>query len=92
MEQCEMLTATDAMRQASMTMHDYAQKAVDDLCGILNIDMTKPKWREELAPFSPVLAAMVTGCVRDFELGLNDGVRQLSLTLPDTIAISMTQE
>ena len=33
--------------------------AIRNLCRLLDIDANKPGWREQLAPFAPVLAAMI---------------------------------
>jgi hypothetical protein len=56
-----------ALRQAHMTARDYAIHAVSDLCVILGIDRREAGWTEKLAPFAPVLAAMVKAAAMDFD-------------------------
>ena len=55
-----------AARQSSATARFYARNALDDLCMMLGIDRNKSGWRAELAPFAPVLAAMIIAAARDF--------------------------
>src|SRR5262249_40016336 len=68
------ISGTEALRQAHMTAHDYASCAVTNLCQILNIEIGSPKWREQLAPFACVLAAMVTAAAADFDTSSRVGV------------------
>ena len=69
-----MIDANRAMQQAWMTAHDYALHAVYDLCEILDINRSKPGWREKLAPFAPVLAAMITAAATDNDTTGRSGV------------------
>jgi hypothetical protein len=67
------MTPDNALRQAHNTAHDYTMHAVSDLCDILNIDRKKEGWREQLAPFATVLAAMVTAVAMDFDTAVGNG-------------------
>jgi hypothetical protein len=60
------MTGDNAMLQASATAQTYAQNAVEDLCVMLGIDRRKAGWREELAPFAPVLATMIRAAAQDY--------------------------
>jgi hypothetical protein len=61
------ISPTEAQEQAHMTAAVYARQAIKVLCGILDVDPNYPQAvREELAPFAPLLAAMVTAAADDF--------------------------
>ena len=60
-----------AARQSSTTARFYARNALDDLCMMLGI---KAGWRAELAPFAPVLAAMIIAAARDFHTATGAGL------------------
>jgi len=62
-----LLTAQEAMEQASMTSHDYAMKALYDLCDLLGVKRGSKDWQDRLAPFAPVWAAMITAAATDFD-------------------------
>ncbi len=40
----------------------------------VSIDRRDPKWRDQLAPFAPVLAAMITAAATDFDTAMKCGV------------------
>jgi hypothetical protein len=61
------MDAGDYMRQAHMTAGTYAAAAIRDLCEELGIDRANPNWVEQLAPFAPVLAAMIAAASADFD-------------------------
>jgi hypothetical protein len=67
------MSVETAMRQAHKTAEVYARNAVDDLCEILDIDHKKSNWREQLAPFAPVLAAMINAAATDFDTAMRGG-------------------
>ncbi len=68
------MPAGNALRQASMTSHDYAMKALDDLVDMLGIDKKKATWRAQLAPFAPVWAAMIAAAAQDFDTAVRGGI------------------
>jgi hypothetical protein len=61
------MTPEAAMKAATMTAHDYLINCTHDLCKTLDIDQEKAGWQERLAPFAPVLAAMIQLAMRDYE-------------------------
>jgi hypothetical protein len=63
-----------AARQSSAAARFYARNALDDLCRMLGIDRNKADWRVELAPFAPVLAAMIIAAARDFHTATGAGL------------------
>jgi hypothetical protein len=65
-----MITPGELMDQASMTSNVYMRKATIELCHELDIDRRKPDWRAQLAPFAPVLAAMIAAAAADFDTGI----------------------
>lgn len=68
-----MMTPTTAMRQASMTAEEYARDTLNTLAGMLQIDRKAPDWREQLAPFANVWAAMIAASSSDYEVAANNG-------------------
>jgi hypothetical protein len=68
------MTPDNALRQASMTVHDYTMRAVTDLCDLLGIERHEKDWHLELAPFAPVLAAMITAAATDYDTAIRAGV------------------
>jgi hypothetical protein len=69
-----MMSAETAVRQAHMTASDYATFAVRNLCDVLGIDRRANGWRTQLAPFAPVLAAMITAAAKDYDTAMKGGV------------------
>lgn len=69
-----MLSADNALRQANMTAAEYADHAIENLCKALGIDMTAADWRQQLAPFASVLAAMITAAAADYDTAMRGGV------------------
>jgi hypothetical protein len=69
-----MISADEALRQASMTAHDYALCAHINLCKILDLEQRDPKLREKLAPFAVVWAAMIAAAAKDFDTAMREGV------------------
>lgn len=67
------MTPDEAMRQAAMTAGDYAIDCTDKLCKILGINKSPDGWQQQLAPFAPVLAAMITAAAQDFETSQRHG-------------------
>jgi hypothetical protein len=61
------------MYQAADTAALYADKAVVNLCGALDIDPRDPNKREKLAPFAPVLAAMIAASAADYDTTMRGG-------------------
>lgn len=71
------MTADELMKQASMTSHDYALKAMHDLSGLLGLDMKRlsnSELLEKLAPFAPVWAAMISAAAQDFDTSISNGL------------------
>jgi hypothetical protein len=68
------ISADSAIRQASMTVHDYTMRAVTDLCDLLGIDRQAIDWHTELIPFASVLAAMITAAAADYDTAVRAGV------------------
>jgi hypothetical protein len=68
------ISADNALRQASMTAHDYTMRAVTDLCDLLGIDRQAIDWHTELIPFAPVLAAMITAAAAGYDTAVRAGV------------------
>jgi len=69
-----MISADEALRQASMTAHDYALCAQINLCKILELEQRDPKLRDKLAPFAVVWAAMIAAAAKDFDTAMREGV------------------
>ena len=65
----EFIDPTTALEheKAATNASDYATMAIRNLCRLLDIDANKPGWREQLAPFAPVLAAMINASAADFD-------------------------
>ena len=68
-----------AVRETT-TSSEYAQTALDDLCRILGIKQTDG-WRENLAPFASVCAAMITAAASDFHTAVSSGVVETGAVL-----------
>jgi len=61
------ISPAEAQEQAHMTVEVYTRRAIRVLCDILNVDPSYPDAiHERLAPFAPLLAAMVTAAADDF--------------------------
>ena len=73
------ISVGECMRQASMTVHDYALNALRDLCDALDIDRDNPRSRKQLAPFAGVLAAMVTAAAADLGTSMRCDVPVVAL-------------
>ena len=68
------MTAQHAVEQASTTAREYARKAVSDLKDILGIDSKSDSTvQAQLAPFAPVLAAMIAAAAQDFHTAVMSG-------------------
>jgi hypothetical protein len=65
-----MVSAQELMQQAPMTAAVYMRAAVAELCHTLDISRGKPGWRDQLAPFAGVLAAMVAAAAADFDTAI----------------------
>ena len=65
----EFIDPTTALEheKAATNASDYATMAIRNLCRLIDIDSNKPGWREQLAPFAPVLAAMINASAADFD-------------------------
>jgi hypothetical protein len=68
-----MMSAETAVRQAHMTASDYATFAVINLCEALDIDRRANGWRNQLAPFAPVLAAIIAASAKDYDTAMKRG-------------------
>lgn len=68
------MTPENAMRQAAMTAAEYADRTLDDLLKALDIQRDgKGEWREKVAPFAAVWAAMITASASDFDVAERHG-------------------
>jgi hypothetical protein len=65
-----MTTPDNALHQAHAAAATYMEHGLRDLCAALDIDRGLKGWQEKLAPFAPVLAAMVTAAATDFETAM----------------------
>ena len=61
------MTRGEAMSAATDVGRDYFLSCTYNLCKALDIDQDKAGWQERLAPFAPVLAAMIQLPMRDYE-------------------------
>jgi hypothetical protein len=68
------IDAQEALQQAQMTAHDYTHQAILDLCKFLDIKQSDLDWRKQLAPFAPVLAAMIAVAAQDYDTACHSGV------------------
>ena len=67
------MTRGEAMSAATDVGHDYLLSCTCNLCKALDIDQDKVGWQERLAPFTPVLAAMIQLAMRDHEIFKRNG-------------------
>ncbi len=62
------------MRKAWKTATEYASSTLESLLGELRISKNDKAWRDELAPFAPVWAAMISAAARDYCTAVDGGV------------------
>jgi hypothetical protein len=71
------MTAMDAregMDQGHVTAGVWAAATGKVLCKLLDIERGSPKWRERLAPFAGVWAAMIAAAATDYATAVAAGV------------------
>ncbi|NFV81884.1 hypothetical protein [Magnetospirillum aberrantis] len=68
------MTPDNAMKQASDTAETYMRNTFYALTSRLDIDPNKPGFREALAPFACVWAAMIETSAKDFHTATVGGV------------------
>lgn len=66
--------AGEGVDQGHMTAGVWAAATGKILCKLLDIERGSPKWREQLAPFAGVWAAMITAAAADYATAIAAGV------------------
>jgi hypothetical protein len=67
------MSGETAMRQAHLTACEYAAYTLKGLCQELGINIGAHGWRDRLAPFAPVWAAMIRAAAQDYDTAARSG-------------------